>query len=226
MVSGPVTGAPEAPPLDPGVLQVIRSSVGRLAQYQQAFIQQLHSDLATLIPAPANVLWVFCERMVQSVLWVAVTDEPPSVVADTLRRVGASNRLQGFPDDQYVNVAHALVRAVRELSGYDWSASMGSAWISYFLWMRPHLLAGAGQATAQQATAGQETARQATTAPAPPPPGGPPPTTTGDTHVESVADMVDDEEDEDDEDPGYGQIMVSMTLNSRRDRPRPTGPAR
>ena len=143
--------------LDPGALQVIRQSAGRLAQMEYTFIRQLHYDVTRLIPdaagTPAADMWAFCERMVQSLLWVALTDQPPQVIIDTLRQVGARNRFEGFPDAQYVSVAHALVRTVRDLSGNDWSASTGSAWISYFMWIKPHLLAGARQAAAEQAAA-------------------------------------------------------------------------
>ena len=38
----------------------------------------------------------------------------------------------------------------------------------------------------------------------------------GDVDLESVGSLLDDE---DDDDAGYGQIMVSMTRNTRRERP-------
>jgi hypothetical protein len=43
----------------------------------------------------------------------------------------------GFPEAQYVNVAHALVRAVHDLTEMHRSTPVGSAWISYFVWIRP-----------------------------------------------------------------------------------------
>jgi hypothetical protein len=136
-----------------------------------------------------------------------------------LRWVGARNHLEGFPEAQYVSVAHALVRAVHVLSESDWSASMGSAWISYFLWMKPHLIAGAEEAVAQETAAAQEAARRETQQAAPSPWDQAAATADrgGDVDLESVASLLDDE---DDEDPGYGQIMTSMTLNQRREPPR------
>jgi hypothetical protein len=131
--------------LDPGVLQAIRQSAGQLAELENEFIQQLHYEVTTLIPDLAGGGWGFCERMVQALLWAALTDQPPQVVADTLRRVGAMNQADGFSGAHYVSIAHALVRAVRDLIGDDWSTSMGSAWISYFLWVKSHLVAGAQQ---------------------------------------------------------------------------------
>jgi hemoglobin-like flavoprotein len=216
---------PTALPLDTGVLYVIRSSAGRLSQLEDAFIRQLHRDISTLIPDLTRALaaggWEFCQRMVQVVIWVALTDQPEYVVTDTLRQVGARNRVEGFPEAQYQNVAHALVRAVRGLSGDDWSTSTGSAWISYFVWIRSHLMIGAEQVAAQQIAtqqtaawqeaARQEAARQAAAR-------AQAQAVTGDVDLESVAALLDDEDDDDD-DAGYGQIMVEMTRNPRRERP-------
>lgn len=221
--------------LDPGALQVIRQSADRLAQMEYTFIRQLHYDVTRLIPdaagTPAADMWAFCERMVRSLLWVALTDQPPQVIIDTLRQVGARNRFEGFPDAQYVSVAHALVRTVRDLSGNDWSASTGSAWISYFMWIKPHLLAGARQAAAEQAAAQAAAAQQAAAQHAAAEQEaarvealsrdshGGHTQVVGDVNLESVASLLDDE---DDEDVGYGQIMVSMTRTPRRDPPRHT----
>jgi hypothetical protein len=221
--------------LDPGALQGIRQSAGRLAQMEYTFIRQLHYDVTRLIPdaagTPAADMWAFCERMVRSLLWVALTDQPPQVIIDTLRQVGARNRFEGFPDAQYVSVAHALVRTVRDLSGKDWSASTGSAWISYFMWIKPHLLAGARQAAAEQAAAQAAAARQAAAQHAAAEQEaarvealsrdshGGHTQVVSDVNLESVASLLDDE---DDEDVGYGQIMVSMTRTPRRDPPRHT----
>lgn len=162
------------PPLDPDVLEVIRWSAGWLSQVPDAFVDGLAADLATLIPDLGGAGRAFCERMVQTVLWAALTDDPPHAVVGSLRWVGTMNYLDGFPEAQYVNVAHALVRAVHDLAGSHWSASMGSAWISYFMWLRPYLEDGARQAAAQKsaqheaAQAARPAAPQAETWPASP----------------------------------------------------------
>jgi hypothetical protein len=209
--------------LDPGALEMVRQSAGWLSQAEDAFAVALRANLAALIPDARVDLWPFCQRMVHAVLWAALTGDPPAAVAGSLRWVGATNYWEGFGEAQYVNVAHALVQAVHELSGPGWSTSMGSAWISYFLWLRPHLLAGARDAAAQQAAqqaaqrAAEDAAREAAwqaaqqeaqlaaqqRRPA-------------DVNVESVASLLD-QEDEEDRDVGLGQIMVEMT-RTRRDR--------
>ena len=183
----------------------VRQSADRLARHEDAFIRQLRYDVTRLIPdsaiPPALDTWPFCERMVRLLLWAALTDESPHVVADTIRQVGAQNWYDGFPDAQYGNVAHALVQTVHYLSGHDWSASTGSAWISHFMWIKPHLLTGAQRAAAQHTAAQRAAERQAA--------------------AQRAARLEAD--DDDDEDVGYVQLMASMTRNPRRDPPRHRG---
>jgi hypothetical protein len=229
----PPPAPPPAPAIDPGAWPVIRRSAARLVRNEEEFIRQLHYDITGLIPegvvGQGLDMWVFSERLVQSLLWVALTDQPEYVVVDTLRQIGARNWYEGFPDAQYPSVAHALVQTVHYLSGNDWSASTGSAWISFFMWVRPHLLAGsqlaaaqhaaeqeaaAQQEAAQRAVAEQEAARVAALSRDP---RGGHSHVVGDVNLEKVASLLDDD---DDEGVGYGQIMLNMTRNSRRDPPK------
>ena len=177
-------------PDDQGFWPLIRQSAARLSRNEDAFVNQLHHDIARLtqdrVGGPAPEMRGFCERMVRSLLWVALTDQPLTVVIDTLRQVGAQNWTDGFGETHYENLAHALIQTVHYLSDIDWSATAGSAWITYFLWVKPHLLAGAQYAASQ---------------------------VVANVNPEPVADSLDDE---DDEDPGYGQIMLGMT-RPRRD---------
>src|SRR5215472_2003525 len=202
------TATPRPQPLDPGVRSAVRQSAGRLARHEDAFIRQLRYDVNRLIPdsaiPPALDMWLVCERMVQLLLWAALTDESPHVVADTIRQVGAQNWYEGFPDAQYGNVAHALIQTVHYISAHDWSASTGSAWISYFMSIKPHLLTGAQRAAAQQAAAQREAARAEALSRHS---RGAHAHVAGDVNLESVPNLLDDE------DVGYVQIMASMTRN-------------
>jgi hypothetical protein len=218
-------GLPASPlPLDQEALHIVRYSAGRLTHLTDDFIDWLHREIVALSPEVGHSVagegWPFCERMAQAMLWVALTDQSPGVAADVLRRVGADNWHDGFPDADYVSVAHALVRTLRDLSGTDWFTAMASAWISCFQWMQPHLLAGARQAAAEPApnSVPQPAPRPAAGPRPPPPPNGRPVNgSAAEPDFESVAGLLDD----DDEDVGYGQLMMSMTLNSRRDRSHP-----
>lgn len=142
---------PIAEPLDPALLELIGPSAGRLAQSQNAFTRLLHADLITMAPDLGTDGWTFCDRMVRAVLWTVTSDRDPQVIADGMRWLGATNWREGFAADQYVSVAHALVRAVQELSGSDWSASLGSAWIGLFLWLEPYIILGAREAAQEEA---------------------------------------------------------------------------
>ncbi len=219
------SAASRQPGLDPAAVAVIQQSAALLSRDRDAFTRQLHLDVTGLIPdtaVPAGFdMWAFCDQMAQALLWVALTDQPPRVVTDALRQLGANNWLDGFPDAQYASVAHALVQTVHYLSANTWSTSTGSAWISFFMWTQPHLLAGAREAAARQATAQEAAAREAaaeraaaeqeasrvaalsrghTQA-------------VGDVNIEKVASLL---EDDDGDDPGLGQIMVNMTRNRPR----------
>lgn len=215
---------------DVGSWPAIRQSAARLSRDRDAFVRQLHYDITGLVPELADTtqapdMWAFCERMAQSLLWVALTDQPLGVVADALRRVGAQNWADGFPDTQYPTIAHALVQTVHYLSESDWSASTGSVWIGYFMWIKPHLLAGAQQAAAQYAVAQQEAERQAAAdrefaereaarvEALSRDSRGHHTNVVSDVNIEQVGSLLDED---DDGDVGYGQLMVSMTRNQHR----------
>jgi hypothetical protein len=210
-------------PLDPEALAIVRFSADRLTNLADHFAQRLHKEILALShQAAASMVGQgrpFCERMAQAVLWAALTDEPLPAVTVVLQDVGADNWREGFPDAEYVSVAHALVRTIRWLSDNDWFTAMASAWISYFQWMQPYLLAGARRAAAEPPPAPPPVSEPTPNPLAAVNSGRPGPAASGDQapdlELESVAGRLDEEDDE----VGYGQIMLSMTLHSRRDRP-------
>lgn len=192
---------------------LIRESVNWLAQRRDAFVVQLHADIAPLLADVAGEGWPLCDRVVGTLLWVPAADQPPQAVVSTLQWVGGQNRMEGFSPDRYVDVAHALVRTVRTLTGGYWTTPMGSAWISYFMSIQPHLIAGAEQAAQHPAVqeadrerflARQSLMREQQIA-------------SGNVDLDTVGNVLD--EDDEDEDAGYSQIMVSMTLNRPRREP-------
>jgi hypothetical protein len=169
-----------------GVLPAIHQSAALLARDQNTFIRQFHYDVTSLIPdsavPPGFDMRAFCDRMAQALLWVALTERQPRLVIDTLHQLGAQNWYEGFPDSQYATVAHALIQTVHYLSANIWSTSTGSAWIGFFLWVQPHLQAGAQDAAVRDAAA-RDAAKRA-------------------------ASLLDDDEDGD---VGLGQTMLGMT---------------
>jgi hypothetical protein len=212
---------------DPGVLAAIHQSAALLARDQDAFIRQFCYDVTSLVPdasVPAGFdMRAFCDRMAQALLWVALTERRPRLVADTLRQLGAQNWYEGFPDSQYASVAHALIQTVHYLSANIWSTSTGSAWISFFMWVKPHLAAGAQDAAAREAAAREAAAREAAAQRAAAEREAARVAAlsrnhtkvVGDVNIERVASLLDDDEDDD---VGLGQIMLGMT---RKNPPRP-----
>jgi hypothetical protein len=200
-----------------------------LARDQGAFARQLHYDVTSLIPEsavpPAFDMWGFCDRMAQALLWVALTDQPPHAVLDSLRQLGAQNWYEGFPDAQYASVAHALIQTVHYLNANIWSTSTGSSWITFFMWVQPHLLAGARDAAARETTAREAAAREAAAqrAAAEQEAARVAALSRGHTqivnnvNIERVASLLDDD---DEDDVGLGQIMLGMTRTPRRDQHR------
>jgi hypothetical protein len=147
-------------PLDPALLQAIRPTATRMAAAEDAFIQLLSEDIATLVSHLPDRGWQLCERIARTVLWLALTDQPADVAVQSLHWLGEANQADGFPASDYVTVGHALVRIAREMSGIKWSTTTGSAWIRFFMWLQPHVRAGARQAAHPEAAYQQQVVRQ------------------------------------------------------------------
>ncbi|HEV3382173.1 MAG TPA: hypothetical protein VG142_14510 [Trebonia sp.] len=211
------------PPIDPAMLQLMRASAGRIAAVEGTSVKRLHDDISAIVwHMPGNGR-PFSERMVRTVLWTVLADQPPDAIMEGLYWLGSTNQAEGFPASEYVTVAHAMIRVVREMSGPKWETTTGSAWVQFFMWMQPYLLAAARQVAerqdaARRAAAAQQDAarrrafeqvsrRSATQRGA------------ADVDVTAVAGLLGQEDEEDDDGPGYGQIMLGMTLNQRRELP-------
>ena len=187
----------------------IRELATWLGQRHDDFVAQLHKDLEPMLSGVSDDGWPLCARLVDTLLWVPFADEP---VENVLLWAGGQDRLEGFTADRYTEVARALVAAIRTLVGGQWSAPMGSSWISYFISIEQYLVAGSSRVESHPAVADADRARlrerearhrQEQIA-------------TGDIDLDSVSGALAEEED-DDEDVGYGHLMMSITLSARRE---------
>jgi hypothetical protein len=70
-------GAPDGPPLDPGVLSVVRASAAGLAEREDSFVQQLHAGVVAQMPELAAGGRALCERLVRALLWTATASQSP-----------------------------------------------------------------------------------------------------------------------------------------------------
>ncbi len=145
--TGPDAG-PEPEPLDPALLQAIRPSAARMAAAEDTFVQLLAEDIDSLVRDLPDRGWQLCKRTARIVLWLALSDQPADAAVQSLHWLGEANQADGFPTSEYVTIGHALVRIAREMSGLNWTTTTGSAWIRFFMWLRPHLQAGAQQQAA------------------------------------------------------------------------------
>lgn len=86
-----------------------------------------------------------CRALMDSIR--ALTDPDSRYAAEMeriLSRLGADHaRRWGVLPEHYPYVGHALVRAVRDVSG-DWTVETSSAWIWVYDWMSAHMLGESG----------------------------------------------------------------------------------
>jgi hypothetical protein len=146
-------------PLDPALLQAIRPSATRMASAEDAVVQLLSEDIADLVRHMPDRGRPLCERTARTVLWLAMSDLSADTAIKYVLWLGEENQADGFPQSDYVTVGHALVRIAREMSGMNWTTTTGSAWIRFFMWLQPHLQAGAREQAARQEAAREEAAR-------------------------------------------------------------------
>lgn len=98
---------------------------------------------------------------------VAVIDhlDDGTWLADTLRALGAKHVDYGVTDEMYEWVGDALIRALSEVAGEQWTPRVSKAWTDAFAAIAGFMIEGAHRATDE---AGAQTRRQAVTSPPPP----------------------------------------------------------
>lgn len=143
--------------LTPETARLVQLSSQRLFAVESQFAEAFHQTLDELAPSmhvlpPASGTALTAE-LAHCVLWAALTQDPPDVVEATVQRVGANIRYQGFPDDAYGGVGHALLRGVRAILTHGWNSELSSAWVAYYLWLDAHLRLGADLVRAQDGAA-------------------------------------------------------------------------
>jgi hypothetical protein len=147
-------------PLDPALLRAIRPSAARMSAAGESFVRLLHEDVRTLVLQLPGQGRPFCERTARTVLWLALSAQSTEQAVSALHWLGETNQADGFPRREYVSIGHALVRAVRDISGIHWTTKTGSAWIRFFMWLQPHLQAGAQQLLVPQPPVPQQAVHQ------------------------------------------------------------------
>jgi hypothetical protein len=117
---------------------------------EAGFARVFHDELRGLTPslrATTGYAQLSAE-LARCVLWAALTQDSVEVVERTVRGFAAGHHSRGYPDDAYRNLGHALIRSVRTILPMGWSSQLSSGWVSYALWLQPHLAAGSFSAVA------------------------------------------------------------------------------
>ncbi len=143
-LGGPATPAPRPAP---ETARLVQFSCQRLLVVEPDFAAAFHSSLCELAPElalsdlPAGRQ--LSGAVAHCVLWAALTRDPADKVEHTVRGFAADHHGRGYPDGAYGCLCHALLRSARAVLFPSWSSQLSSGWVSYSMWLQPHLQAGA-----------------------------------------------------------------------------------
>lgn len=74
-----------------------------------------------------------------------------TVLEDGWFQLGVAHASQGLPNLDYRHLGHAVLRAAHEVFSDVWSTELGSAWVTYYLWVERWVAAGSANAWEAQA---------------------------------------------------------------------------
>ena len=126
----------------------IKASLAAVRSQPVALAVSFYEHLFEMAPAAramfASDMTAQMQRMTDVLLSTlgALEEEAPELEA-TLRALGALHRDRWHVQPaHYLYIAHALTRAVRDVSGPAWSGSLSSSWIALTQWITGHMLIG------------------------------------------------------------------------------------
>jgi hypothetical protein len=142
----------------PHTARLVQFCCQRLLVVEPEFASAFHQELCGLAPEAIPAVPsgpALSGALAHCVLWAALARDRADVIEEEVRTFAAGQRALGFPVDAYRSLSHALLRAVRSTLQAGWTSEISSCWVSYALWLQPHLELGAGSAlggSAQQQT--------------------------------------------------------------------------
>jgi hypothetical protein len=143
----------QAPRPAPETGRLIQFSCQRLLVAEPEFAGAFHRELCDLTSRSLPVITsvgALSGALAHCVLWAALTRDSADSVESRVRAFAADQHARGFPDEAYPCLCHALLRSVRTTLPTGWSSELSSGWVSYGLWLQPHLELGA-HSTPEQA---------------------------------------------------------------------------
>lgn len=139
----------------PEVMAAVRRSCRAVADRPVRLAESFYAHLFDMAP---QVRAMFAPDMTEQMqkmadtLMLAITTLEQTDTAEleaALRRLGAQHKIRyGVEPEHYQPVGHALTRAVREVSGLEYSGFVSSAWIAVYQYVAAHMAVGAQAATA------------------------------------------------------------------------------
>jgi hemoglobin-like flavoprotein len=132
--------------LDQRSIDLVRRSVDGLRGQERHMADLFYGHLFRMVPEarrlfPADMSDQHLRLLEALLLAVDGLDDPAAMEARLLS-LGEDQFARGVEERHLQYVAHALVRAVRELQPAEWSSSLSSAWIGLYSWMIGHMVAG------------------------------------------------------------------------------------
>jgi hemoglobin-like flavoprotein len=125
----------------------------------EAFYHHLFAMAPSLRPMFAEDLSAQMQKMTDTLLAIIeqLATTNTSKLENGLYRMGVDHyRRYGVEPTHYLYVAHALTRAVRDITGWDFSSRLSSSWISVCQWITTLMCAGARAAMDAPAPTGTE----------------------------------------------------------------------
>lgn len=154
--AGPTAPAVRRP--SPAVIRAVADSCRFVANRPVQLTETLYVHLFEMAPGlrakfPPDMREQM-QRMTDTLLTAIqqLAKDDTAEIEETLRKLGADHRARhGVQPEHYVYIGHALTRAVRDLTGVEWSGSLSSSWIAVTQWLTALMNAGESPAPAAQA---------------------------------------------------------------------------
>jgi hemoglobin-like flavoprotein len=148
--------APRPPQLvgrpDPTTASLVQTSCELVSDRPVVLAERFYAHLFAMAPDVRAMfppdMTLQTEKLCAALLDAVRSLDNPEAMETQLSQLGAAHRsMYGVTADHYVYVGHALVRAVRDVSGHIWTTQLSSAWILVYEWIAAHMTANTHDST-------------------------------------------------------------------------------
>lgn len=130
-------------------MRIVQRGAAQVADRPVALAESFYHHLFLLVPEvrsmfPADMTAQndkLCRALVAAIQALVEPDRYAATMEGNLRALGRQHDHRfGVLPEHYPYVGHALVRAVRDLTG-EWTAETSSAWVWVYDWLAAHMMA-------------------------------------------------------------------------------------